>query len=150
MWKAMQNPAFSPRPELMTNLHGAFQQLPWGWAIESVLSLTVAGAAWILARRTALLPSIGGLLIGGILLARHSYAADLLIVLPGCLAAVALVKSPALRLLTLALLAPPAALAIQFGGVYSLGYTLALWALLVGWALEAHQAGKVELQGAPA
>jgi hypothetical protein len=150
MWKAVQNPAFSPGPQLMTNLHGAFQEMPWGWAIEAALSLTVVAAAWILARHADFLPSFGGLLIGGILLARHSYVADLLIVLPGCLAAIALSKSSALRLLALALLAPPTALAIQLGGAYSLGYTLALWTLLVGWAFETHQVYKVELHGAPA
>ena len=150
MWKAMQNPAFSPSPGLMPNLHGAFQEMPWGSAIELTLSLTAVAAAWILARRADFLPSFAGLLIGGILLARHSYAADLLIVLPACLAAVALTKSAALRLLAVALLVPPSALAVQFGAPYSLAYTLALWALLLGWTLEAHLACQVERQGAPA
>jgi hypothetical protein len=150
MWRAVQNPAFSPNPQLMPNLHGAFEAMPAGWAIELALSLTVIAGAWILARRAEFLPGFAGLLIGGILLARHSYSADLLIVLPGCLAAIALCKAAALRLTAIALLTPPIALAIQLGRPYSLAYTLALWALLVGWAYEAHQASQVATEVAPA
>jgi len=150
MWKAVKNPAFSPNPQWMTNLHGAFQGMPWGWAAELVLSLGVVAAAWVLARRGDFLPSFAGLLIGGILLARHSYSADLLIVLPGCLAAAALSQSAALRVLAIALLVPPAALSIQLGVPYSLAYTLALWVLLVGWALEVQKANQVEMDGATA
>jgi hypothetical protein len=124
--------------------------MPAGWAIELALSLTVIAGAWILARRAEFLPGFAGLLIGGILLARHSYSADLLIVLPGCLAAIALCKAAALRLTAIALLTPPIALAIQLGRPYSLAYTLALWALLVGWAYEAHQASQVATEVAPA
>lgn len=150
MWGAVRNPAFSPNPQLMPNLHGAFQAMPWGWAIELALSLAVVAAAWILARRKEFLPGFAGLLIGSILLARHSYTADLLIVLPGCLAAVALGKSAALRLTAIALLTPPVALAILLGAPYSLAYTLALWALLMGWAYESQKASPVDPQGTPA
>lgn len=150
MWRAVQNPAFSPNPHLMTNLHGAFLDFRGGWAIEAALSLSVAAAVWILARHSAFLPSFAGLLLGGVLLARHSYSADLLIVLPGCLAAIVFSKTAALRLTSMALLAPPLALAIQLGRPYSLVYTLALWALLVGWAFETHQAARTEMDGAPA
>ena len=39
---------------------------------------------------------------------------------------------------------------LRDGHTYSLGYTLALWALLVGWAFETHQTHKVEMHGTPA
>ena len=130
------NPMFSPNTELMTNLHAAFFNVPGGTVVELILSLAVVAATWTVARGSSFLPAFGAALIGGVLLARHSYAADLLLVLPGCLALIALSRSLLLRTLAVALLLPPAVLAVHFGAAGSLAFTLALWALVVGWAFE--------------
>ncbi len=139
MWREVHNPQFSPNPHLMPNLHAAFLTYPGGDLLEAAFSAATIGAVWVVARRLDFLQAFGAALVGGALLARHSYAPDLLLVLPACLTVIALSRAPFLRILAVGLLLPPAVMAIHFGASASLAYTLALWALLVRWAWEAYR-----------
>ncbi len=136
MWREAKNPMFSPSLSHMPNLHGAFAEMPASWVWELAFSVVAVWAVWTIARKSSFLPAFAAALLGGALLARHSYVLDLAILIPAVLVVVKTSKSQMLKLGGVLLLAPPLMyLAIQ-GPPYSTGVVLIYWALLLGWALE--------------
>ena len=148
MWRETRNSAFSPSLGNMPNLHGMLESLPLAWAWEMLLSAAVAWAVWTIARRASFQTALAAGLLGGILLARHSYVLDLTLLIPAMLVLLQTTRRAALRICAAALLAPPLLfLAIQ-GLPYSAAVVLICWVALIGWALEFR--GEPRFAGTPA
>jgi hypothetical protein len=82
-WKALTDPHFSPAPARMANLRGIAWWLPWPGAVEAVLAIAVAYLLWTFFRRTPHLGLAGaGAAAGGLLLARHGYNYDFVLLIP--------------------------------------------------------------------
>lgn len=136
MWAEAQNPVFSPALSAMPNLHGAFARLPASFLGEALFSFGAAWAVWTIARRSSFLPSFAAALLGGILLARHSYIADVSLLVPAALVVMGSTESMLTKLGAALLLAPPMLFMALQGAPYSVALVFISWAVLMGWALD--------------
>lgn len=148
MWHETQNPTYSPALEGMPNLHGAFAGVPASFVWEGLLSLGAAWAVWTIGRRSSFLPSFAAALLGGVLLARHSYLLDLSLLVPAALVVLDSAESMLIKLGAALLLAPPVLFMTLNGSPYSVVLVLVCWAVLVGWAVENRFAGDLKARQA--
>lgn len=110
----------------MPNLHGFFAGVPYGAVGEAGLTVLVAGAVWLIARRGPLPYALAALLVGGVLVSYHAYEADCAILLPGLLA-VGASGSARVRVIAIALLLPLGyALAHPLSNALRLGFLVLL------------------------
>ncbi len=76
-------PSLSPEPTCMPSLHGLSAWLPWGGAVEAVLAAGAVLLLWAALRKSASLGMAGALTAAtGVLLGRHVYAGDCVLLVP--------------------------------------------------------------------
>jgi hypothetical protein len=141
MWEQAVNPMFSPSVSGMPNIQGAFAGRPLAWLWSLVASVATAWAVWTIARRSSFLPAFSAAILGGVLLARHSYLLDLALLIPAALSALGSANSAWIRLAAVALTAPPLMILALTGRPYSIVATALGLLLLMGWALERRSLG---------
>jgi hypothetical protein len=79
----LTDPHFSPAAARMANLRGIAWWLPWPGAVEIVLAVAVVCLLWAYFRRTPHLGLAGAAAsAGGLLLARHGYNYDFVLLIP--------------------------------------------------------------------
>lgn len=100
------NPVVNPASHSMPNLHGLFADLPFGGFLEISASMLVLAAVWRIAAGAGFEVGIAGALVGGILVSRHAYAADLVLLIPALWILSREFPRRAVRWLSAALLAP--------------------------------------------
>jgi hypothetical protein len=127
---SVRNPAFSPALAKTPTLHGVLSFLPGGSFLEPVVGVTVLAAVWVVCRRAELRLAMAATLAGGLLMGVHAYLPDLSLLLPACLAAIALARTRLSRVVAFALLSPPVHLTVVRGFPYS-AVVVALVLLLV-------------------
>ena len=81
----LTNPVINPTPALMVNLHGLFQGVSGGPAIELVSCLAVAVAVWLVMKKATFLEGLAVVLVGGLLTSYHTYTGDCVLLIPACL-----------------------------------------------------------------
>ena len=106
---------FSPNLGLMPNLRGVVASMPYAAAVETALAIGLAAAAWFVARRADFHVSLACCLAGGLLISRHAYLPDMVILLPAALAVMPQRYSRLTRMAALGLLLPPTAYATLVG-----------------------------------
>lgn len=127
----LRDPALHPSPSIMPNLHG----LALGnFAVELSTSLVVLAVFLAVARREPLWPAVLALaLIGGLLLSRHAYIQDAVLLLPA-LGLIDKVRTSALGKLGLLLVCTPLGAVLQLmdppASVFSPGLLLAAYLAL--------------------
>jgi hypothetical protein len=136
MLREVMNPAFSPRLAGMPNLHGALDGLPGALLWELLSSVAVAGAVFIIASRSTFSPALAAGLLGGVLLARHSYVLDLSFLIPAILIILHEATSLTIKVAVALLLAPPLMFLVLQGPPYSTLVTMLCGAALLLWAFE--------------
>ncbi len=136
MFSEATNPLFSPSPSHMPNLHGALSLLPYSALWEILVSAVAAGAVFVISIRSHFLPAFAAGLLGGMLLARHSYVMDLALLIPALLIILRHTNSLVIKIAAAILLAPPLMLAAVQHVSYAAFTTVLCWLLLVGWAWE--------------
>ena len=136
MFSETTNPRFSPSVSYMPNLHGALSLLPSSAFWEILVSAVAAGAVFLISIRAHFLPAFAAGLLGGMLLARHSYVMDLAILIPALLIVLRHTISPVIKIAAAILLTPPLMLMAVQHALYAAFTTALCWLLLVGWAWE--------------
>lgn len=101
----LTDPRINPGETFMPTLRGLVAPLPYAVAWEVVLGLAAAAAVWRVARRGDFTAGLGAVLVGGVLVARHAYLADLTLLVPALVPALEGAQGR-LRWPILALLAP--------------------------------------------
>jgi hypothetical protein len=79
------NARTNPAEASMPNLHGLTLSFPQAMWFELALSLVIAAAVWIGARRFGTETAWAIVLVGGVLVSRHAYIQDCVILLPACM-----------------------------------------------------------------
>lgn len=138
---SVRNPVFSPGLAYTPTLHGSLSFLPGRSLLEVVVGATVLAAVWVVCRRAELRLAIAATLAGGLLMGVHAYLPDLALLLPVCLAVLALARTRLSRMVAFALLSPPVHLTVVQGFPYS-AIVVALVLLLV-YALAAEALAQV-------
>ncbi len=136
MWREAMNPAFTPSPEAMLNLHGALFGMRAAVLWELLLSGGVVWAVWALSRGGSFQLGFAVCLVGSMLLARHNYIQDLVLAIPALLIVFRETTVWALRVAAVALLAPPLMFFTAQGSPHSALTVGVLWTVLICWAIE--------------
>ena len=103
----------SPRSDSMPNLHGLLSDFPVAeWGVSAAIFLLSCAVF----RRASLQDGLAICLLGGLLISRHSYVADCLLLLPVSLVFVAGDRPAGLRFAAMLLLWPPIYLMLLSGG----------------------------------
>ncbi len=114
-FRVATTPDFSPSVEQMPNLYGVVSWAGLGPVTEAMAAIAVAGAAWLVARRADLHLSLACCLVGGLLVSRHAYLTDMVILLPAALSVISQRYSAVLRVTASVVLLPPTAYATVTG-----------------------------------
>lgn len=104
--RLLSDKTINPEAELMPNLHGLFAGVPFSTAIELAASVAVAACVWYIARRSDLPVALATALIGGILVSHHTFAADLVLLIPATSILLSQMPQRTIRLLCFSLLLP--------------------------------------------
>lgn len=130
----LTDPRINPGETFMPTLRGLVAPLPYAVAWEVALGLAAAAAVWRVVRRGDFTAGLGAVLVGGVLVARHAYLADLTLLIPALVPALAGARGW-LRWLILALLAPVWYLLAMAIPPHNAGLPLGMLAVLCGfWA----------------
>ena len=113
----------SPRVDSMPNLHGLLGSVPLA---EAAASFVVVAVSWTAFRRTSFREAFVLCLIGGLLISRHSYVADCLILGPGLLVVVGGRGPMLLRFAAMLLQWPTLYLLLLSGGTHA-QFTKVFW-----------------------
>ena len=97
----LTDPRINPGETFMPTLRGLVAAWPHAVVWEVVLGLAALAAVWRAVRRGDFMAGMGAVLVGGLLVARHAYLADLALLIPALVGA-----QVRPRWLTIALLAP--------------------------------------------
>jgi len=100
------NPAVSQGVETMPNLHGLAANFPRLPFLEVFLSLLVIAMVWRVVRRSSFEVGLAAVLVGGLLLSRHSYLWDCAILIPALFAFIRTPSGFAVRWCAFVLLSP--------------------------------------------
>ncbi len=100
------NPVVNPKPGVMPNLHGLVYDLPLAATLEILASLLVLAIVWRLASVSSFPTGIAAAIAGGILVSRHAYNADLVLLIPALLLLCREMPTRTIRGLSASLLAP--------------------------------------------
>jgi hypothetical protein len=100
------NPEVSLGVKIMPNLHGLAANFPGLPFLEVFLSLLVIGMVWWVVRRRSFETGVAAVLVGGLLLSRHSYLWDCAILIPALFAFIRNPSGFAVRWCALALVPP--------------------------------------------
>ncbi len=124
-----------PNPDVMPNLNGLLASLPGalGWEIAGGAATIVVVA--LAARRGDFALGLGAAALGSLLVSRHAYMADLVILLPGLLATAQRQGTASAKLIAFAWLGPVLPLLLVTGHPLSYIPQVALAAALAGYAL---------------
>ena len=106
MLETAANPAFSPNPHLMPNLTGLLLDVPAAEAWYALAAVTLAASCWYASRDEPFETGLATVLLGGVLLGRHSYLADCALWLPACLTLLCVSRTQAMRLGAVVLMLP--------------------------------------------
>lgn len=136
-FRAATSPDFSPSVGQMPNLYGVATWLGLGAAAEVAAGIAVAAATWFVARRGDPDLSLACCLAGGLLVSRHAYLPDMVVLLPAGLSAISQRYSAYLRLSAALVLLPPVAYATLVGPH---GSAIAVGVIVVFVALIAREA----------
>jgi Glycosyltransferase family 87 len=109
-WAVLAHAPVHPRTAIMPNLHGLLAGAPHGAAWEALASAAIAGAVWMVVRRTDFAWGLAAVLTGGLLVSYHAYLQDCAVLLPALL-----IAHTRARYLTLWLFAPLSALCLLAG-----------------------------------
>ncbi len=121
----------NPSQRAMPNLHGLMLGTPW---LEWTVTIVVALLAWIVARRGVEL-GWAAVLIGSLLVSRHAYTQDCVVLLPACLILLRR-QTAAYRICAVALLTPIVYLPSVMGNATAAILPAGLLALLVALATQ--------------
>ena len=80
----LTNPVINPASGLMVNLHGLFQDISGGAAMELVSCLAVAVSVWLVMKKSTFLEGLAVILVGGLLTSDHTYTGDCVLLVPAC------------------------------------------------------------------
>ena len=134
---------FSPSPWKMPNLAGITHWMPYGGGLEAGLALLALAAVWVVSRRSALTVGATVAVLAGLLVSRHAYVYDAVLLLPACALGLRLPGPKALRFAALLLSVPiPYVLLIEDNAAWIVaqvcinGFGMGLLALLAFHALR--------------
>lgn len=100
------DPAVSPNPFLMPNLHSLVANMPGKEFVEVFLSLTVIAIVWRIVRRAHFDVALAATLMGSLLLTRHAYLQDCAILVGSLVTLFQRFSNPVVAASTLILLLP--------------------------------------------
>ncbi len=128
----------------MPTLRGLVATWPHAVAWEVVLGLAAVAAVWRVVRRGDFAVGMGAVLVGGLLVARHAYLADLTLLIPAL--AAAQVRP---RWLTIALLAPVWYLLAMAISPHNAGLPVGMLAVLVATCFSLWRRAELGRRGTP-
>ena len=147
-FRVATSPDFSPSVEQMPNLYGVIAGVGLGPVAEAAAAIAVAAAVWFVARRADLHLSLACCLVGGLLVSRHAYLTDMVILLPAALSATSQRYSTVLRVTASLVLLPPTAYATVTGpqgSAIAVGVIVLFLGLIVREAYRPGAAATAEL-----
>ena len=138
------HPRIGPMETMMPTLRGMVAPWPYAVAWEVALGLVAVVAVWRVVRRGEFVAGMGAVLIGGLLVARHTYLADLTLLIPALMPALDVAKGR-LRWLILALLAPLWYLFAMAISPHNAGLPLGMLAVLWVWPRSMYEPRREKL-----
>ncbi len=121
----------------MPNLHGMLSGAPGAAAWEAVGAAAALAAVVFAARRSDFAFGLAAASLGSLIVSRHSYVADMTVLLPGLLASVGTLSTKSARFFAVAMLSPIPALFLFSGRPLAHAAQAALLCALIGYVVTA-------------